>query len=95
VRLNFANNGQAVRSVSVSVAANLSETFQACDPMDITTSSRKEEGVWFSLPKRKCEVVQVRVQTSTLDAPITLSGVAYYVAALDHKGAKEVAQVSS
>jgi len=93
ILIEFHNDGEAIAGTTVSTAIDMSQTFNQTDAAAITTTGYKVTRAWFSPYKQKGDRIQLRIQNSTIDAPVPIAGIAYRVAALNVKGILEAANL--
>jgi len=89
VLIEFHNDAGPVEGVQVSTACDSEVAFQNSDALSIASSTKSTESAWFSLARRKCARVQVKIACSTIDNPVVVASMAYRVAPLDSKGTPE------
>ena len=94
--LQFRNNG-ITTGTTVSAAANLTDDFDELDSFQLVSNSeelsgigddstKKIETIRFTVDRRKCQYIQLKVANGAIDEPVEVTGITYRVAGLTDTG---------
>ena len=90
VSMGFRNSSVETDDTAVKVAFDCSTDFTTVDEFKVeTTSNSSISQIRFGIPTGRFNYVQLRVQNSTIDQPIEITGITYKVAGLKVAGTEE------